>query len=80
MRCQHEDGWEVRVGWGLTPSQDIYRVRDGLKNCFGKELGNLLLKSQGQMMWFFHMDQSRAEVRQSWMESSWGLSKGANRP
>ena len=47
MRCQHEDGWEV---WGLTPSQDIYRVRDGLKNCFGKELGNLLLNSQGQMM------------------------------
>lgn len=38
------------MGWGLTPSQDIYRVRDGLKHYFGKELGNLLLNSQGQMM------------------------------
>lgn len=48
MRCLHEDGWEVRVDWGLTPSHDIWRVRDGLTNCLGKEPGSLLPHSQRQ--------------------------------
>lgn len=43
MRCLYEDGWEVRVDWGLIFFYDIWRVRDGLINCFGKELGSLLL-------------------------------------
>ena len=44
-------GVDGRSEWaGVRLPRRISRVRDGLKNCFGKELGNLLLNSQGQMM------------------------------
>ena len=45
-----EDRQEGRVDWGLTLSQEIWKVRHGLTNCFGKEPGNLQLSSQRQVM------------------------------